>query len=101
MTGKNSPLYRFGLCLNKMYDSMMGAKPIICAINAPMTLVEEYKCGIQVNPATPNGLKEAVMRIKEMDGYERIAMGKNGRTAVIEHFTYKKLANQFITAVSK
>ena len=39
MGGKDSPLYRFGLCLNKMFDSMMAGKPIICVITTPKTYI--------------------------------------------------------------
>lgn len=101
MTGEPSPLYRFGLCLNKMYDSMMGAKPIICAITANRTLVEEYSCGIQVNTGKIEDIKKAVIKIKCLSKSERIAMGNKGREAVIENYTYSKLAKKFIEEILK
>lgn len=91
-----SSLYRFGVCLNKMYDSMMSAKPIICSISAPNTLVEEYKCGISLKTQDVEEINKAILKIKNMSDNERRQMGENGRKAVLEHFTYRKLAKQFL-----
>lgn len=95
MTGMPSPLYRFGLCLNKMYDSMMAGIPIICAFDAPDTLVREYDCGYQCDPADGEAVKDAVLRLYGMSAEERKAMGDRGRKAVLENFTYRKLAEKF------
>lgn len=95
MTGIPSPLYRFGLCLNKMYDSMMAGKPIICAITAPKTMVEEYKCGIQVNDVDTEHINKAISDMKSLSNKEREEMGGNGKRAVLEKFTYSVLARMF------
>lgn len=95
MCSKPSPLYRFGICFNKMYDSMMAAKPILCAINVPCTPIEKYRCGIM---AKTGNAEEAAKGIKELFALPeetRRKMGKNGRIAVEEHFTYDILAGQF------
>lgn len=96
MTGAPSPLYRFGLCLNKMYDSMMAGKPVICAMTAPKTLVEEFNCGIQVNEVDADHINEAIESIKNMSDDDRKIIGSNGKKAVLDNFTYKSLAEQFV-----
>lgn len=96
MTGKPSPLYKYGLCMNKMYDSMMAGKPIICAISAPRTLIEEFGCGIQVQNVDGKSIAEAILTLSEMKKDQLGKMGINGKNAVIERFTYTKLANDFI-----
>ena len=95
MGALDSPLYRFGLCLNKMYDCMMAGKPIVCAINAPKTLVEQYDCGFMADPTNVRTINDAVHMLKAMTQQERDAMGENGRKAVLENFTYEKLAKRF------
>ena len=95
MTGVPSPLYRFGLCVNKMYDSMMAGIPIICAISAPKTLVEEYDCGIQISDVTAENIISAVYALKNTPKEDRIKMGNRGKQAVLDRFTYKKLAEDF------
>lgn len=96
MTGIPSPLYRFGLCLNKMYDSMMAGKPIICAFNAPDTLVKLYNCGFQCDPSNVSETTKAIEYLKRLPIEQQRKIGNNGKNAVVNHFTYSKLADMFI-----
>lgn len=91
----NSPLYRFGICLNKMYDSMMAGKPILCAINTPICPVEEYQCGIIVNGIDTDEIVKAAESLFRMSKDERRSMGEQGKQAVLKHFTYDILAAKF------
>ncbi len=100
MTGMPSPLYRFGLCLNKMYDSMMAGIPIICAFDAPKTPVSIFHCGIECNPSDADQVVEAILQIKSLSPDERKQMGQNGRNAVIRDFTYSALAKKFLDGIS-
>ena len=94
MTGVPSPLYRFGLSLNKMCDSMMAGLPVICAFDAPDTLVNIYHCGYQCNFEISASVK-AIKKLKSMTIEERQRMGLRGKNAVLQHFTYEKLAVKF------
>lgn len=95
MTGEDSPLYRFGLCLNKMYDSMMAGLPVICAFNAPDTLVKETGCGIQCDPGNTEEVADSIEKIASMTEETRRDLGEKGRKRIKKEFTYKKLAAQF------
>ena len=44
------PLNRFGICMNKVFDAMMGGKPILYAVKGPNNYVEDYQCGIHNSP---------------------------------------------------
>lgn len=92
---KDSPLYRFGVCMNKMFDGMMAGKPIIFAINAPTTPVSIAGCGIIIPPENPNAISSTINKLMSMSIDERKQMGKNGRRAVLDNFTYEKLAKKF------
>lgn len=96
MTGMPSPLYRFGLCLNKMYDSMMSGLPIVCAFDAPDTLVRIHNCGYQCSPQNPDEVVDAILSIYRMPESERSKLGENGREAVLRNYTYEKLSEKFI-----
>ena len=95
MTGMNSPLYRYGLCLNKMYDSMMAGLPIVCAYDAPDTLVKRFNCGYQCDPADKDEVVKAISNIVDMKKEERRIMGEKGKKAVKKYFTYNKIAEKF------
>ena len=96
MIGLPSPLYRFGLCLNKMYDSMMAGIPIVCAFDAPDTPVKLYDCGFQCSPTKVEDVAKCIKEICNLTKDDRARMGNNGRSAVLKNFTYSKLAESFI-----
>lgn len=91
-----SDLYRFGLCLNKMLDSMMSAKPLVCSITSPPTWAEQCECGITVEAENPVKISKAIMEIFNMTPENRKTIGKRGRTYAKEHFDIDKLAKEVI-----
>ena len=93
---KASPLYRFGVCMNKMYDGMMAGKPIVFAINALLTPVEECGCGVIVPPEDPEHIVKAINAIKSMTTEERDQMGERGKREVLLKYTYGELSRQFL-----
>ncbi len=78
-----------------MYDSMMAAKPILFAVDAPGSPVEDYKCGITIRTGKTNEIAEAMEELYHMPEKEQREMGERGRKAVLEHFTYDVLAEEF------
>lgn len=90
-----SPLYRFGVCMNKIFDSMMSGKPVICSITTPESPISQYHCGVLVNSGDIENIIKAIREIREMSPDGRKAMGTKGRHAVLQHYTYSKLAIQF------
>lgn len=95
MGAKSSPLYRFGVCLNKMYDSMMAAKPILFAVDAAYSPVEEYECGVIVKAGRAGEIAESIKRLFCMPEEEKKEMGERGRQAILTYFTYDILAEKF------
>lgn len=96
---KDSPLYRFGACMNKMFDGMMAGKPIIFAINAPPTPVDESKCGIIINPEKASEIVMAINQLYKLSDSERRILGEHGKEMVIEKYTYEVLAQEFINVM--
>ncbi len=95
MGALDSPLYRFGICLNKMYDSMMAGKPILCAVKTPSSPVEKYECGITVRVSDAGEIAKAVEEIYRMPEEERLKMGRRGKDAALNHYTYNVLSRRF------
>lgn len=92
-------MFRFGICMNKLFDSMMSGKPLLYAVDAPNNFVEDYNCGVSVEAENSDALAEGIRQLLACSEEERAAMGRNGREAVIEHYTYEKLAKQFIDII--
>lgn len=89
-------ILRFGICMNKIFDSMMSGKPILYAVNAPNNYIEDYHCGITVEPENTAALQEGIRKVMSMSAEQREEMGKNGRKAAIENFSYEVLAEKFL-----
>lgn len=88
-------IFRFGICMNKLFDSMMAGKPILYSVAAPNNYIEQYHCGISVTDHGMESLKMGIETLFSMTEEERKKMGFNGKRAILEHFTYEKLADQF------
>ncbi|MDH7515013.1 MAG: glycosyltransferase family 4 protein [Bacteroidota bacterium] len=90
-----SPIYRFGINPNKLFDYMMAGKPVIQAVNACNDMVKEADCGITVPPGDARALAEGIMALKGMSEYERRCMGERGKTHVLAEYDVAKLACRF------
>jgi len=97
---ENSPLYRFGISPNKLFDYMMSAKPIIHAVEAANDPVAESGCGISVSPENPVAIAEAIKKLFFMSAVERKEMGMKGREYVKINHDYKILAKRFLDEIN-
>ncbi len=92
----HSPLYRFGVSMNKLYDYMMSGKPVLNGVVASNNEVEEAKCGLSFDSSKPEEIAEAVAKMKDMTEEERSSLGQNGKRWVTENCDYTKLAERFL-----
>ena len=88
-------MFRFGICMNKLFDSMMSGNPILYAVEAPNNFIQEYSCGITVKAEDVDALAQGIECLAHLTKEEKTNMGQNGKNAILTHFTYEKLAKQF------
>ncbi|PID82514.1 MAG: glycosyltransferase WbuB [Clostridiales bacterium] len=91
----NNTMFRFGISMNKLFDSMMGGKPILYAVNAPNNYIESYCCGISVEAENVKALEAGIEEFLNMSEEDRLKLGNNGKNAIKENFTYESLAYKF------
>lgn len=91
----HNDMFRFGICMNKLFDSMMSGKPILYAVEAPNNFIKDYRCGVSVKAEDVDELAVGMRQMLDFTQEERQTMGNNGRDAVLEHFNYEKLAERF------
>lgn len=82
VTLKNTPLYQYGISLNKLCDYFAAGRPVIFAGTSSNNPVEEANAGISVPPENPQAIADAIIRLIEMTPEQRIELGKNGRRYV-------------------
>ncbi len=94
------PIYRFGICPNKLMDYMMAGKPIIHGISAGNDLVAENGCGISVPAEDPPALAQAIETFMASSILQREDMGRKAQAYVINHHDYRILAQKFLEIIN-
>jgi len=92
-----SPLYKYGISPNKLWDYMMSSKPIIMAINSSNDPVKEANCGYTIPPGSEKDIVSTVLKLMEMNPNDRLKLGKNGKEYVLKNNDYELLADRFIS----
>lgn len=88
-------MFRFGICMNKLFDSMMSGRPVLYAVDAPNNYIKEFDCGVSVPPEDTEALVCGIRELLSMPLKERENMGERGKQAVLKYFTYDTLAKRF------
>jgi glycosyltransferase involved in cell wall biosynthesis len=97
---KRSPLYAYGVSLNKLFEYMLSARPIVQAAECSNDLVVMADCGLTVPPEDPQALADAVRRLSRLSPQQRTLLGENGRAYVLREHDYRVLAERFLRVVS-
>ena len=96
---RNSPLYKYGISLNKLFDYLASGKPIIFSSNSINNPVEEAKAGITVPPDNPEKLAEAIIMLYKMSEEERAEMGRNGKSYVEKYYSIPVLVDKLESVI--
>lgn len=93
------PIYRFGICPNKLFDYMLSAKPIIHSVTAGNDLVHEANCGITVPAEDIDAIAKSIKQIAIMPKEKLTELGNNGHEYVIANHDYAHLAQKLLVTV--
>lgn len=96
---KSEPIFRFGVSPNKLWDYMLVGLPIIFACKAGNDPVGDYRCGVSADPDSAEDIAAAVSRLLELSEAQLSEMGHNGHAAVLEHYTYERLARNVLAGL--
>jgi glycosyltransferase involved in cell wall biosynthesis len=91
-----SPLYRYGISPNKLYEYMMAGIPILHAVDAANDPVRDAECGISVAPEDADAVRDGILRLAALSVCQREEMGRRGRAYVLEHHDLSQLAQRFL-----
>lgn len=90
----DSPLYKYGISLNKLYDYLALARPVIFGGKALNNPVAESGAGLVVPPEDSQALAAALRELAKMPKEQRVEMGRRGREFVANHHDVAKLARK-------
>jgi glycosyltransferase involved in cell wall biosynthesis len=94
-----SPLYRFGIAPNKVYDYLAAGRPVILAAEAANDVVHDARAGLTVPPDDPAALADAIRILRAMAPAERAQLGANGRAWVEREHSYRALAQRYLAVL--
>ena len=97
---RKEPIYRFGIAANKLAEYMSSGKPIVHAYSGQGDLVAMSNSGISVEAENPQGVADAILRLKNMLPQELDKLGENGRLYALENHDYSRLAEKYARVLS-
>lgn len=91
----DSPVFRWGVSPNKLFDYLLAARPVLFGVNTPVNPVAESSAGYSFASSDPSALAQAVRQLLTTDPAERAAMGARGRAYVSARHDMTLLARRF------
>lgn len=99
MHGTSTPLFRFGISPNKLFDYFGAGKPILSDFPCKYNPAEQMDAGITVDGADPARIAARVMEMAEMDGetYQRFC--RNAAQAA-QQYDFKVLTEKLMQVIT-
>lgn len=91
---KNSPVFRWGISPNKLFDYLMSARPVIFSVDSPFNPVAEAQAGLTIPPEDSYALARAIKSLLDMSPEERWEMGMRGRKYAEKYHNFTVLVDK-------
>jgi|LSQX01.3.fsa_nt_gb glycosyltransferase involved in cell wall biosynthesis len=91
---RDSPLYQWGISLNKLFDYMAVGRPIVFSGKAPANPLETSRSGIITKPGDAVDFANGIRRLLEMSVAEREQLSRRARRCVEKHFAIPVLVDE-------
>lgn len=94
VTLRNLSLYRWGMSLNKLFDYLASARPIVFGADITSNPVAQSGGGLTVPPEDAAATAAAIKQLVAMPAAKRWEMGQRGRRFVEENHDHHRLAER-------
>jgi len=91
---KDSPVFRFGISSNKLFDYMAAGRVIIFSTNAKNNPIKEANAGYTIEPDNLDKLVNAILIVYDLEQKERKKIGKKIRNYVEKHYAIDVLTDK-------
>ena len=92
----DSPVWKYGLSLNKLIDYLMAAKPVLASYSGYQSILNEADCGEFIPSGDVTALKAAICRYAEMPTESLKERGQSGRRWLLENRRWDVLARHYL-----
>lgn len=93
-----SPLFRFGISFNKLFDYLAAGKPVLCDFPCPYNPAVTYGAGIEVSGTQPQQIAKAIDALVTSAEQEWQSYCTNARRAA-EDYDFKLLTDKLIAVI--
>lgn len=90
----DSPVFRFGISSNKLFDYLGSKKPILFASNARNNPVKDAEAGISIKPGNEEELIKAIKKFRSLPSSDLEKFGENGFRYVVKYFSVSFLVDK-------
>jgi glycosyltransferase involved in cell wall biosynthesis len=90
----DSPVFKYGISSNKLFDYLASGKPIIFSCNASNNPVKEANAGITISPGNPKKLADSILKLYYMPEKQKEEMGQRGRAYVKKYHNISVLVDK-------
>lgn len=90
---KNSPIFRWGISPNKLFDYLLMGRPVIFGVDTPFNPIETHQAGISIQPSNAEALAAAMGRLALLPKNELEAMGARGKEFVLKNHNISYLTD--------
>lgn len=85
---------------NKLFEYMASGRPIIATMKTGYSIIDKYKCGIELDNDDPALLASAILQVKNMPKADYTNICNNAANGVC-NFDYKILTEKLINAINE
>lgn len=91
----DSPLYRYGISANKVFEYLSAGRPTVICYSGGYDPIAEANAGVSVRPNDAGALADALIRLADADLSEIRAIGERARVWVARNHDYAVLGGRF------
>lgn len=83
---------------NKLSEYMASGKPVVSTVKMGYSIIDKYRCGLELDECTPQALADAILKLYHMPCEQRAAMGRNAQLGAQE-FDFDKLTDKLVGVI--
>jgi glycosyltransferase involved in cell wall biosynthesis len=91
---KDSPVFRWGISPNKLFDYLIMQRPVIYGVETPFNPIEQHNAGLSVPPGNPSALAQAILKLYAYPKETLAAMGERGKNYVLRQHSVGHLTDK-------
>jgi len=91
---KDSPLYKYGISLNKLFDYMASGRVIIFSGNSKNNPIKDADAGYTIEPDDLKQLEQTILAIYDLQQDERNDIGEKIRKYAEENYSISVLTDK-------